>query len=68
MGAWDRYPGSGLVLGSSSDSSPLKARTASDNAGSLRVLENAGFTIIDIEVSFAPGRGTGIEQTILRLG
>jgi len=67
MGACDRYPGSGLVLGSSSDS-PLKARTASDNAGSLRVLEKAGFTIIDIEVSFAPGRGTGIEQTILRLG
>jgi len=47
---------------------PLKARTASDNAGSLRVLEKAGFTIIDIEVSFAPGRGTGIEETILRLG
>jgi hypothetical protein len=32
------------------------------------VLEKAGFSIIDIEVSFAPGRGTGIEETILRLG
>ena len=41
---------------------PLKVRTASDNAGSLRVLEKAGSTIINIEVSF------GIEETILRLG
>lgn len=46
---------------------PLHARTASDNAGSLRVLEKAGFRIIDTEVSFAPGRGAEIEETILRL-
>ncbi|HET9758770.1 MAG TPA: GNAT family N-acetyltransferase [Nocardioidaceae bacterium] len=47
---------------------PLHARAASDNAGSLRVLEKAGFRIIDTEVSFAPGRRTAIEETILRLG
>ncbi len=46
---------------------PLYARAASDNAGSLRVLEKAGFRIIDTEVSFAPGRGAQIEETILRL-
>ncbi|MEO7260669.1 MAG: GNAT family N-acetyltransferase [Jatrophihabitantaceae bacterium] len=47
---------------------PLYARTASDNAGSLRVLEKAGFRIIDTEVSFAPGRGAAIQETILQLG
>lgn len=46
---------------------PLYARAASDNAGSLRVLEKTGFRIIDTEVSFAPARGTEIEETILRL-
>jgi RimJ/RimL family protein N-acetyltransferase len=47
---------------------PLHARAASDNAGSLRVLEKAGFRIIGTEVSYAPGRGGEIEETILRLG
>lgn len=47
---------------------PLHARAASDNAGSLRVLEKAGFRIVDTEVSFAHGRGADIEETILRLG
>ncbi len=46
---------------------PLRARVASDNAGSLRVLLKAGFQILSTEVSFAPGRGTDIEETILRL-
>ena len=46
---------------------PLHARAASDNAGSLRVLEKAGFRIIGTEVSFAPARGAHIEETILRL-
>ena len=46
---------------------PLHARAASDNAGSLRVLEKAGFRVIGTEVSFAPARGAEIEETILRL-
>ncbi len=45
---------------------PLHARAASDNAGSLRVLQKAGFTIIGTENSFAPGRNSIIEETILR--
>ena len=47
---------------------PLYARAASDNAGSLRVLEKAGFRVLDTEVAFAQARGTEIEETILRLG
>lgn len=47
---------------------PLYARAASDNVGSLRVLEKAGFQVIGTEVSFAPGRQGEIEETILRLG
>ena len=47
---------------------PLYARAASDNAGSLRVLEKNGFRVIDTEVSYAPARGAEIEETILRLG
>ena len=46
---------------------PLHARAASDNAGSLRVLEKAGFRIVGTEVSYAPARGAEIEETILRL-
>ena len=46
---------------------PLHARAASDNAGSLRVLEKAGFRAIGTEVSFAPARDAEIEETILRL-
>lgn len=47
---------------------PLYARAASDNAGSLRVLEKTGFRVIDTEVSFAPARGGEIEETILQPG
>lgn len=47
---------------------PLYARAASDNAGSLRVLEKTGFRIIDTEVSYAPARAAEIEETILQLG
>jgi inner membrane transporter RhtA len=47
---------------------PLHARAASDNLGSLRVLQKAGFTIIGTENSYAPGRKRDIEETILRLG
>jgi len=45
---------------------PLHARAASDNAASLRVLQKAGFKIIGTETSFAPGRNSNIEETILR--
>ena len=45
---------------------PLYARAASDNAGSLRVLQKAGFEIIGTENSFAPGRNRDIQETILR--
>ena len=46
---------------------PLHARAASDNAGSLRVLQKAGFEITGTEKSFAPARDAEIEETILRL-
>ena len=46
---------------------PIRARAASDNAGSLRVLQKVGFHPIGTEVSFAPGRAAEIEETILEL-
>jgi RimJ/RimL family protein N-acetyltransferase len=46
---------------------PIRARAASDNAGSLRVLQKAGFHPIGTEVSFAAGRAAEIEETILEL-
>ncbi|MEQ4303984.1 GNAT family N-acetyltransferase [Plantactinospora sp. B6F1] len=46
---------------------PLFARAASDNAGSLKVLQRAGFVITGTEISFANGRNTEVEETILRL-
>ena len=46
---------------------PIRARAASDNARSLRVLQKAGFRPIGTEVAFAPGRGAEIEETILEL-
>jgi RimJ/RimL family protein N-acetyltransferase len=46
---------------------PLYARAASDNAGSLRVLQKCGFRAIGTESSFAAGRNEEIEETILRL-
>jgi len=45
---------------------PLYARAASDNAGSLRVLQKAGFHAFGTEYSFAPARNTEIEETIVR--
>jgi RimJ/RimL family protein N-acetyltransferase len=46
---------------------PIRARAASDNAGSLRVLQKAGFRPIGTEVAYAPGRAAQIEETILEL-
>jgi RimJ/RimL family protein N-acetyltransferase len=46
---------------------PLYARAASDNVGSLRVLEKAGFRRVGSDRGFAAGRGEEIEETILRL-
>jgi RimJ/RimL family protein N-acetyltransferase len=46
---------------------PLHARAASDNVGSLKVLQKAGFTITGTEVSYATARNAEIEETILRL-
>lgn len=46
---------------------PLHARAASDNAGSLRVLEKSGFRRVGVDRGFALGRGDEIEETILRL-
>jgi RimJ/RimL family protein N-acetyltransferase len=46
---------------------PLYARAASDNLGSLRVLQKAGFTPIGTETGYAPARNAEIEETIMRL-
>ena len=46
---------------------PVFARAASDNLGSLRVLEKAGFRRVGVDRGFARGRGEEIEETILRL-
>jgi RimJ/RimL family protein N-acetyltransferase len=47
---------------------PLYARAASDNVGSLTVLQRAGFTIIGTDTGYANARNADIEETILRLG
>ncbi|MER6671484.1 GNAT family N-acetyltransferase [Amycolatopsis japonica] len=46
---------------------PLYARAASDNFGSLRVLQKAGFSVVGTEVAYASARDGEIEETILRL-
>ncbi len=46
---------------------PLHARAASDNAGSLRVLQKVGFVVTGTDVGFASARGEDIEETILEL-
>jgi RimJ/RimL family protein N-acetyltransferase len=46
---------------------PLHASAASDNRGSLRVLEKAGFAVVGTEIAYAPARDAEIEETLLRL-
>jgi RimJ/RimL family protein N-acetyltransferase len=46
---------------------PLFARAATDNAGSIRVLQKCGFKIIGQDKGFAQGRGEETEEHILRL-
>lgn len=46
---------------------PLFARAATDNIGSLKVLQKCGFKIIGTDKGFANGRGEDTEEYILRL-
>ena len=46
---------------------PVHARVASDNGGSLRVLQKCGFAVVGTQTSFAQGRRADIDETILRL-
>ncbi|MFF5962212.1 GNAT family N-acetyltransferase [Streptomyces collinus] len=46
---------------------PLYARAASDNAGSLRVLEKCGFRVVATARGYAPARGAEIDETVLLL-
>ncbi|MFH9007057.1 GNAT family N-acetyltransferase [Streptomyces afghaniensis] len=46
---------------------PLYARAASDNAGSLRVLEKCGFRAVATASGYASARGAEIEETVLLL-
>jgi RimJ/RimL family protein N-acetyltransferase len=46
---------------------PLRARVASDNVASRRVLEKCGFQVIAYERGFAGARGCEIEEVVLRL-
>ena len=49
------------------DKRPLYARAASDNFGSLRVLEKCGFKVMGKEMGYANARGYEIEEFILKL-
>ncbi|HZZ20299.1 MAG TPA: GNAT family N-acetyltransferase [Opitutaceae bacterium] len=46
---------------------PIFGRAATDNLGSIRVLEKCGFKFIGTDRGFANGRGEEIEECILRL-
>jgi RimJ/RimL family protein N-acetyltransferase len=46
---------------------PIFARAATDNLGSIRVLQKCGFAIIGKDKAFAQGRGEETEEYILRL-
>jgi RimJ/RimL family protein N-acetyltransferase len=47
---------------------PVHAQAATDNAGSLRVLEKCGFKVIGGARSFTPVRGEEVEEFVLALG
>jgi RimJ/RimL family protein N-acetyltransferase len=46
---------------------PMFGRAASDNIGSIRVLQKCGFKIVGKDKGFANGRGEDTEEYILRL-
>ncbi len=46
---------------------PITARAATDNIGSIRVLQKCGFKIIGTDTGFADGRGEETEEYLLRL-
>ena len=46
---------------------PVLARAARDNAGSLRVLQKAGFVVVGTDSGYAAGRGEEVAETLLRL-
>lgn len=46
---------------------PIFGRAATDNLGSIRVLQKCGFQIIGNDKGFADGRGETTEEYILRL-
>ena len=46
---------------------PMLARAATDNLGSIRVLQKCGFKIIGKNRDFANGRGEDTEEYLLRL-
>jgi len=46
---------------------PLFARAATDNLGSLRVLQKCGFAIVGSNRDYANGRGMETEEHLLRL-
>ena len=46
---------------------PLHARAASDNVGSLRVLQKSGFVVTGHDTGYAAARGSQIEETTLLL-
>ena len=48
-------------------SRPLRARVASDNVASRRVLEKCGFRVVATERGFAEARSREIEEFVLRL-
>jgi RimJ/RimL family protein N-acetyltransferase len=48
-------------------SRPLRARVASDNVASRRVLEKCGFRVIATDRGFAEARSAEIEEFVLRL-